>query len=197
MTDTFSAEEQLSPEPFSQDALRSELEQFAAQQIQQFANRTPVTELVEARAGFIDTLLQRLWQHFGLDKHNELALIAVGGYGRGELHPLSDVDILLLSDQPLDEPTGKTVSEFLTFLWDLRLEVGHSVRTLDDCIEIGLEDLTVATNLQESRLLCGNPDTFQCLEEQINSGKFWPSEEFYRAKLEEQKVRHARYHDTT
>ncbi len=197
MTDTFSASEQLSPKPFSQEALRSELEQFTAQQKLLFANHTPITELVESRAGFIDNLLQRLWLHYGLDKHRELALIAVGGYGRGELHPLSDVDILLLSEHRLDESTGRTVSEFLTFLWDLKLEVGHSVRTIDDCIEIGLEDLTVATNLQESRLLCGNPETFQYLEEKINSGKFWPSEAFYQAKLEEQKVRHARYHDTT
>ncbi len=165
MTDTFSASEQLSPKPFSQEALRSELEQFTAQQKLLFANHTPITELVESRAGFIDNLLQRLWLHYGLDKHRELALIAVGGYGRGELHPLSDVDILLLSEHRLDESTGRTVSEFLTFLWDLKLEVGHSVRTIDDCIEIGLEDLTVATNLQESRLLCGNPETFQYLEE--------------------------------
>ena len=197
MTDTISASKQRSPDPLSLEALRQELEHFTAQQKQLFSQHAPVTELVLARSNFIDSLLQRLWQHFGLDRHSELALIAVGGYGRGELHPLSDVDILLLSWHELDEATGKTVSEFLTFLWDLKLEVGHSVRTLEDCIKIGQEDLTVATNLQESRLLCGNQETYQCLEEQINSGKFWPSEEFYRAKLQEQKARHARYHDTT
>lgn len=197
MTDTFSASPQLDASSLTQESLRHELEQFSAQQQQLFAEQTPVTVLVEARSGFIDSLLQRLWQHFGLDTHPELALVAVGGYGRGELHPLSDVDILLLSTTPLDEATGHTVSEFLTFLWDLKLEVGHSVRTIDDCIEIGLADLTVATNLQESRLLCGNPETFQCLEEQVNSGKFWPSEAFYQAKLQEQRERHARYHDTT
>ncbi len=183
--------------PVNLEALRCELEQFSTLQKQQFSQHAPITELVQARSAFIDSLLQRLWQHFDLNTRSELSLIAVGGYGRGELHPLSDVDILLLSQNELDEATGKTISEFLTLLWDLKLEVGHSVRTLDDCIKIGLEDLTVATNLQESRLLCGSSETYQCLEEAINSGEFWPSEQFYRAKVEEQKARHARYHDTT
>ncbi|WP_064602238.1 bifunctional uridylyltransferase/uridylyl-removing protein GlnD [Photobacterium sp. J15] len=185
------------PSSIVQEQLRTELNQFAELQKKQFSAHIPVTELVQARSAFIDELLQRLWLQFGLNKVSELSLIAVGGYGRGELHPLSDVDILLLSQNELDDATGKTVSEFLTLLWDLKLEVGHSVRTLEDCIKIGLEDLTVATNLQESRLLCGSSETYQHLEETVNSGKFWPSEQFYRAKVEEQRARHARYHDTT
>ncbi|NAW85333.1 bifunctional uridylyltransferase/uridylyl-removing protein GlnD [Photobacterium halotolerans] len=177
--------------------LKEELEQFNEQQQLLFSQHVPVTELVEARAGCIDRLLRHLWPLFGLDKRDDLSLVAVGGYGRGELHPLSDVDILLLSATPLDNHTGKQISEFLTLLWDLKLEVGHSVRTVEECINIGLEDLTVATNLQEARLLCGSEDSFLQLQDQINSGKFWPSEAFYRAKVEEQRIRHARYHDTT
>ncbi|MFZ6043621.1 [protein-PII] uridylyltransferase, partial [Vibrio natriegens] len=90
-----------------------------------------------------------------------------------------------------------TISTFLTLLWDLKLDVGHSVRTVDECISFGREDLTVATNLFESRWLCGNHDTYQHLEERLNDGHFWPSKPFYQAKLEEQRTRHARYHDTT
>ncbi|MGR5142860.1 bifunctional uridylyltransferase/uridylyl-removing protein GlnD [Photobacterium sp. DNB23_23_1] len=179
------------------EQLRQELEQFTASQKAQFLAHTPVTNLVEARSRYTDHLLDRLWQHFGLADHPTLSLIAVGGYGRGELHPLSDVDILILSQAPIDDDTGSTVSAFLTLLWDLKLDVGHSVRTIDECITIGLDDLTVATNLQESRWLCGNQDTYQQLEERLNDGNFWPSEQFYQAKLDEQKTRHARYHDTT
>ncbi|OAN14006.1 [protein-PII] uridylyltransferase [Photobacterium jeanii] len=191
--------ESLSPNTSSceQQALRDELEQFAEQQKAQFLAHTPVTELVYARSQFIDRLLTRLWRHFQFDAIPRLALIAVGGYGRGELHPLSDVDILVLSQEPLNTATGNKVSEFLTLLWDLRLEVGHSVRTIEQCIEIGADDLTVATNLQEARPICGCTDTFQQLEERVHAGDFWPSEAFYRAKVEEQKTRHARYHDTT
>ncbi|KLV08497.1 protein-PII uridylyltransferase [Photobacterium aquae] len=179
------------------DTLREALENFTAQQKAQFIAHVPVTTLVEARAGFIDRLLTELWGVFGLDGHPTLSLVAVGGYGRGELHPLSDVDILLLSQEPLDEATGNLASAFLTQLWDLKLDIGHSVRTIDECIAIGREDLTVATNLQESRWLCGNSDTFLELEERVNDGSFWPSDSFYQAKLNEQKTRHARYHDTT
>ncbi|WP_428656338.1 bifunctional uridylyltransferase/uridylyl-removing protein GlnD [Photobacterium satsumensis] len=179
------------------EQLRQELDLFTDSQKAQFLAHTPVTNLVEARSRYTDHLLDRLWQHFGLAEHPTLALVAVGGYGRGELHPLSDVDILILSQAPIDDDTGSTVSAFLTLLWDLKLDVGHSVRTIEECITIGLDDLTVATNLQESRWLCGNQETYQQLEERLNDGNFWPSEQFYQAKLDEQKTRHARYHDTT
>ncbi|KOO12601.1 protein-PII uridylyltransferase, partial [Vibrio xuii] len=89
------------------------------------------------------------------------------------------------------------VSEFITLLWDLKLEVGHAVRSIDECASIGKEDLTVATNLQEARLLCGCEDTFYQLKMVIHSESFWPSEVFYKAKVQEQRERHARYHDTT
>ncbi|WP_415721082.1 bifunctional uridylyltransferase/uridylyl-removing protein GlnD [Photobacterium ganghwense] len=196
MTDPISS---VLPEDNTQtpDRLRQALEQFTAHQKSQFIDRVPVTALVEARSRYIDNLLESLWHHFNLHQHPTLALIAVGGYGRGELHPLSDVDILLLSEEPVDEATGNTISTFLTLLWDLKLDVGHSVRTVDECISFGREDLTVATNLFESRWLCGNHDTYQHLEERLNDGHFWPSKPFYQAKLEEQRTRHARYHDTT
>lgn len=197
MTDSYTAPQFFSSESLTQNNLRTALEHFSEQQKQQFLQHSPITDLVHARSAFIDRLLISLWHHFELAQQPDLALVAVGGYGRGELHPLSDVDILVLSDQALSDETGKIISTFLTFLWDLRLEIGHSVRTVDDCIEVGLADLTVATNLTEARLLCGSEALFQCLQEQISAGKFWPSEDFYRAKLEEQKVRHARYHDTT
>ena len=197
MTDPISHPETEQVDPMAPEQLRLELDQFTDSQKNQFLAHNPVTHLVEARSRYIDHLLERLWQHFGLADHPTLSLVAVGGYGRGELHPLSDVDILVLSQAPIDDSTGNTVSAFLTLLWDLKLDVGHSVRTIDECINIGQDDLTVATNLQESRWLCGNQDTYQQLEERLNDGSFWPSEQFYQAKLDEQKTRHARYHDTT
>ena len=177
--------------------LKQQLEHFAQYQKQEFLNHHPVADLVLGRSEYMDLLLHRLWQHFGFIDNPELSLVAVGGYGRGELHPLSDIDILIISNKKIAEETERKVSEFITLLWDLRLEVGHAVRTVDECSEIGRSDLTVATNLQEARLLAGSEDTFHRLKMLIHSESFWPSETFYKAKIQEQRERHARYHDTT
>ncbi len=177
--------------------LKQQLEHFAQYQKQEFLNHHPVTDLVLGRSEYMDLLLHRLWKYFGFMDIPELGLVAVGGYGRGELHPLSDIDILIISNNKISEETERKVSEFITLLWDLRLEVGHAVRTVDECSEIGRADLTVATNLQEARLLAGSEDTFHRLKMLIHSESFWPSETFYKAKIQEQRERHARYHDTT
>jgi [protein-PII] uridylyltransferase len=141
---------------------------------EQFMAQEDVLELVAARSEFTDLLLTRLWQKFGLDKHASLALIAVGGYGRAELHPYSDIDILVLSQKTITPAQGETVSQFLTLLWDLRLDIGHAVRSLKECTQQGKEDITVATNLLESRLICGSVATFNGLQELLQPSKFWP-----------------------
>ncbi|WP_337164645.1 bifunctional uridylyltransferase/uridylyl-removing protein GlnD [Vibrio fluvialis] len=192
----------LSPLSFSDEQLtiselKQQLEHFAQYQKDEFLNHNPVTDLVLGRAEYMDLLLRRLWQSFGFAEIQDLSLVAVGGYGRGELHPLSDIDILVVSKDKLSDNIASKISEFITFLWDLRLEVGHAVRTVTECADIGREDLTVATNLQEARLLCGSEETFHRLKLVIHSETFWPSETFYRAKIQEQRERHARYHDTT
>lgn len=191
-----------SPLTFSDDQisiaeLKSQLKQFSDHQKDEFIGQNSITELVLGRAKYMDMLLRRLWQHFNFVKESKICLVAVGGYGRGELHPLSDIDILLVSDQPLPDDLSTKISHFITFLWDLKLEIGHAVRTITECAIIGREDLTVATNLQESRLLCGCEAIFTKLQTEIHSSSFWPSETFYKAKVQEQRDRHARYHDTT
>ncbi len=183
-------------EHFTPEPLREKLNQFSEYQKHAFLNGGNVTELVFERSEFMDGILQRMWQYFGFDQYSDACLVAVGGYGRAELHPLSDIDILILTRNAANPAMCEKVSQFITLLWDLRLEVGHAVRTIKECAQVGRDDLTVATNLQESRLICGSETSFSELKAQVDSDSFWPSAEFYKAKLNEQRERHGRYHDT-
>ena len=156
----------------------------------------PIANLVKARAKFIDSILAALWQHFDLDRQKQLSLIAVGGYGRGELHPFSDIDLLILTDTRLTAGLQEQIGQFVTLLWDLRLEVGHSVRTIKESVSLGKDDITIATNLMEMRFLCGNKQLFDQLATEVSKDNFWPSQHFFQAKRHEQQGRHAQYHGT-
>ena len=119
-----------------------------------FADDEPVEGLVRDRALMVDIVLRSAWQlHVGAHA-NEVDLIAVGGYGRGELHPCSDIDVLILLPKSEVVAAEAGIERFLAFLWDIGLEVGHSVRTIDDCQRESAVDVSVATTFIEARLLC-------------------------------------------
>ena len=153
-----------------------------------------VVDLVHARAAVIDEQLNKLWRH-ALDDSGA-ALIAVGGYGRGELHPYSDVDVMVLLPDELPPGAEDALSAFITALWDIGLEIGHSVRTIAQCLEEAKADLTVATTLMEARLLAGPAALFEAMQRATAPDKMWPSTEFFQEKRKEQIARHHRYYDT-
>ncbi|ASP39250.1 [protein-PII] uridylyltransferase [Bacterioplanes sanyensis] len=149
--------------------------------------------LVHHRSGLIDNILHTLWQHLQLDC-NHLALIAVGGYGRGELHPHSDIDLLLLArDEATINNNSEALQNFITLLWDLKLDIGHSVRTLDECIEEAGKDLTIITNMMESRPLAGDTSLHQSLRAATAPQQLWPAQDFFNAKWVEIQQRHKKH----
>ncbi|MBT8061049.1 MAG: nucleotidyltransferase domain-containing protein, partial [Gammaproteobacteria bacterium] len=174
------------------------LEDGTQRQHAAFTAGCPVTRLVEERARLIDGLLVRAWTRNLREWSERLALVAVGGYGRGQLHPGSDIDVMVLTDSAnLDTAPWRThIADFVTMLWDLGLEVGHSVRTPEQCVTESQADVTVVTSLMESRLLHGPLTLFEKMRELTDPDHVWPSRAFFEAKLQEQKARHLRYHDT-
>ncbi|MBQ0721201.1 MAG: [protein-PII] uridylyltransferase [Gammaproteobacteria bacterium] len=160
----------------------------------QFEQGEDAETLVHERAAFIDRILLHAWQRFSWDKN--ISLLAVGGYGRGELHPHSDIDLLILSKHKNHNPYKTNIEGFLTFLWDIQLNIGHSVRSLSHCVEEAKADITVATNIMESRTLAGNGELQQKMEELTGPAKIWPAEQFFRAKYDEQNERHDKHGNT-
>ncbi|TXI79278.1 MAG: [protein-PII] uridylyltransferase [Flavobacteriales bacterium] len=148
--------------------------------------------LLHARCRLVDELLGEIWQALALPP--SLALLAVGGYGRGELYPASDVDLLIL----LPEPPGRTLSaqieRLVCLLWDVGLEAGHSVRTLEDCLTQAAGDITVQTAMMETRRIAGSNELFVALRRLLKDTV--DGRAFFEIKRMEQEDRHQRFADT-
>ena len=151
-----------------------------------------IEPLVAERARSLDAFLAEIWQHW-FQHNDDLALLAVGGYGRAELHPHSDIDLLILVKKP--RAVQDEVAAFVRLLWDLRLDIGHSVRTLADCRREAAQDITVATTMMERRHLAGSPRLVDKLEKLLAKRSFWPSKRFFCAKRDEQDERHGQFND--
>ena len=172
---------------------RAALELGARLTHRRFEAGAPAAELLAGRTAVVDRVLTRLWEREGA-AFDGLALLAVGGYGRGELHPASDVDVCVLVPRHGDAAREARLSAWITALWDLGLEIGHSVRTVSDCEREAAADVTVITNLMEARLLCGDGSLLALMERVIAPDQIWPPAAFLAAKLAEREARRARFH---
>ncbi|HEY6598707.1 MAG TPA: [protein-PII] uridylyltransferase, partial [Pseudomonadales bacterium] len=163
---------------------------------QRFWAGEDIDQIVRGRAAFFDGLIKGLWS--GIDwpegSGQKLALFAVGGYGRGELHPHSDIDLLILVDGDPAE-YGAGIETFVQNLWDLKLNIGHSVRTIDQCQQEAKDDIATATSILERRLLAGTLALDRQVGRLFATDEIWPSARFYSAKADEQRKRHDRYQD--
>jgi [protein-PII] uridylyltransferase len=171
---------------------RSELKAQQSALEQTFLKNTNPASLLKKHTKLIDNLLRKVWQYS--DLNNEITLIAVGGYGRQALFPYSDIDLLILMPDNPSAAQNKKIEALVGVLWDLGLNIGHSVRTLQECISEAADDATVQTNLLESRLICGSKviytQFFIEIKQQLNAATFLD------AKMAEQNKRHAKFNDT-
>ena len=140
----------------------------------------------------IDHLLIEIWQQFEI--HEDICLIAVGGYGRQELFPYSDIDLLILLPDSFQENEQAKIEGLVGTLWDIGLNVGHSVRTYSECLDEAERDVTILTNLIESRLIYGHKPLFHsfylAIQDVVDPASF------FEKKLKEQQNRHAKFNDT-
>lgn len=182
---------------------KSRIQANGAELVRQFSAEVPIAQIIRARSDFMDDILIGTWKNITAPFAQSLALVAVGGYGRQELHLHSDIDLLILVDShsagagQMDEPSYKSaLSAFFTFLWDIGIKPAQSTRTIDETAEQACADQTVMTNLLEARLLDGPASLFQALLNRLLPDQLWPSSEFFAAKMKEQVSRHAKYYDT-
>jgi [protein-PII] uridylyltransferase len=161
-----------------------------------FLAEEPVETLVHARAALVDTVLRELWRTQLGTAGLAWALVAVGGYGRAELHPASDIDLLVLVPKAVDPQGRSRIEALVAFLWDIGLEVGHSVRTVEECVQESAPDVGVMTTLLEARCISGDTQLFEAMRAALAPERVWPVREFFEAKLAEQADRHLKANDT-
>ncbi|MEE4245508.1 MAG: [protein-PII] uridylyltransferase [Kangiellaceae bacterium] len=164
--------------------------------IEAFERKVSVRHLIAARSLLVDGLLQHVFDLMGC-QHSNLCLVAVGGYGRSELHPQSDIDLLFLYQTTLNKRQQEQLESMISLLWDIGLTVGHSVRSLAECQQKAEEDITIVTNLIESRIVVGDRLLFEQMREMTSPEAMWPARQFFDAKIAEQKARYRKYKGTS
>ena len=161
-----------------------------------FRQGADVRALVHSRAQTVDSVLRLIWNRYPFSRSSDIALIAVGGYGRGELHPHSDIDLLILTRSGMDSALQDDLGAFITLLWDLKLDIGHSVRSMEESIAAARQDITILTNLLETRTIAGPDSLRKELSTQVYSDAVKSDKDYFVAKREEQQNRHKKYGDT-
>ncbi|MCB1609762.1 MAG: nucleotidyltransferase domain-containing protein, partial [Xanthomonadales bacterium] len=175
--------------------LRADLAAFDSDFALQFALGRRVPTILADRARLARLALRSLW-FACVGSDSPYGLVATGGFGRGELYPHSDIDLLILTPHPAPEVLPDRIQTFLAAVWDLRYRVGHSVRSTPQLLEDAKADVILATSLMESRLITGDQHRWRELSPILSSGGGWAPEAYLAAKLAEQRERHQRYQDT-
>ncbi|WP_100641093.1 [protein-PII] uridylyltransferase [Marinobacter salexigens] len=189
-------EARISEEPSPVMAARELLKQRYQADAEAFRQGADVRTLVRSRADTIDTVLRLIWNRYPFSKSPDIALIAVGGYGRGELHPHSDIDLLILTRDGIDPGWQDDLGAFVTLLWDLKLDIGHSVRSIEESKSAARGDVATLTNLLETRTIAGPDELRKELSEQAYSDNIITDRDYFIAKRKEQLRRHKKYSDT-
>ncbi len=160
-----------------------------------FRKRVDIDELLNARARVIEGIVTHVFSAI-VGERPGIALFAVGGFGRGELFPHSDVDLLALCDRALSPVAAHAIESFFTCLWDIGLKPGHAVRTLAECRDYAANDATIYTSILDGRRIAGDVRMEAAFAALLADPRIWPAASYFNAKRDEQLGRYARFNDT-
>ncbi len=178
--------------PADKPSLKQQLSEQRRAAILAYQHDARPGHLLKTLSRNVDTALAQAWRDIGISSNH--ALIGVGGYGRGELFPYSDVDVLVLLSKQPDEALQEKLESFVQAIWNLGLRIGHSVRTLDECLHASAGDITIQTSLLEARLVTGSRDLFRRLVKRYDIAM--NAQDFFLAKTLETRQRHQKMGDT-
>ncbi len=189
------------PRPASDDAgwaatARAALARDDAAFAARFDAGEDIDRLLAARARAVDQWVRQAWERCIGPEPTDLGLFAIGGYGRGELFPHSDIDLLVLAEPAAQQAQHDALARLFALLWDAGLPVGHAVRSAAECTEAAAADITVLTAMLEARALQTNAAEIARLQDAVSPQRVWPPRDYFLAKRAEQRERHARFDDT-
>ncbi|WP_295350108.1 [protein-PII] uridylyltransferase [uncultured Succinivibrio sp.] len=176
---------------------RERISLFELYQRECFKKGFDVREIIRNSSDIIDELMTILWNSFIGENSSHLALIAVGGYGRREQFLRSDIDLLILcNEDQIDAESKGRIESFVSFLWDLRLDIGSSVRTIKETVVASRNDITIRSNLLETHFIAGSAEVYDDLKKSVDTDGVWDNEKFFLAKYDEQNERYHSFRDT-
>ncbi|KFN44802.1 hypothetical protein N789_01955 [Arenimonas oryziterrae DSM 21050 = YC6267] len=177
------------------DTAKAALAEHRARLQQAYAAGEGVERLIARQCALTDAFVVSAW-HRCVDAREPMSLLATGGYGRGELYPLSDIDLLVLAEPKIQKKHVAAMSRLFALLWDVGLAASHAVRSVRECVDAAKNDIATLTSLMELRTLAGDDAARTELIAALAPKKLWPPKKYFEAKREEQRARHARYNDT-
>ncbi|GGI75701.1 [protein-PII] uridylyltransferase [Legionella impletisoli] len=176
--------------------LKNNLKKLKDELSQEFSKKTNIVNLTNKLVIGIDELIIPLFQKHLFDQENQFCLIALGSYGRRELQLYSDVDLLLLHTESVEERQLLKAQQFIQDCWDIGLEISHQITTVDECAKLASQDVSVISSILDMRLLCGRRSFIEALFYQTHPLHIWTSHDYFFAKEKEQQIRYEKYGET-
>ncbi|WP_133129274.1 [protein-PII] uridylyltransferase [Legionella yabuuchiae] len=161
-----------------------------------FKKTTNIASLTNRLVKGIDDLIIPLFQKHLHDQEHQFCLLALGSYGRRELQLYSDIDLLLLHSENLEEQPLLRAQQFIQDCWDIGLEISHQITTINECAKLASQDISVISSILDMRLLCGRSSYLEELTYQTHPLHIWTSHDYYFAKEKEQRLRYEKYGET-